>query len=564
MPVDPFSLDLPSSHPGRAAAYVARPLLARLVGIDALRTAYQHLPDGTDDSFAERVLTALAIETSVSAHDLRRVPRTGPLLVAANHPRGALDGLVLAALLRRLRPDVRIVANHMLARLPELRSTCFFVDPFGGPAAAARSLAGLRAAHLWLRHGGALILFPAGEVAHERTPEGALLDHPWSTTLGRLAAGAGATILPAFLDGGNSELFYAAGRLHPWLRTLLLPRELLRARGTRIGVRLGQPIAMSPRGTITARTQNAVAALARPESTIEAEIRRLPPAARLLQSGRFEVFHAEAHEIPATLREIGRLRAVTFAAAGEGSGGALDLDDFDGHYVHLFVWDREREAVVGAYRIGRSDRILRARGVEGLYTRTLFTYGAPLVDAMQPALELGRSFVRLEYQRDYQPLLLLWRGIGQFCVRHPEYRYLFGPVSISARYSEAARLAISRFLERHHADDTLSRLVAPLHPQSGVSTAATALPATAADLDRLVAATEPDGKGVPVLVRQYLKLGAKALAISVDPSFGDVTDVLMAVDLTAVSPAVLRRYVGNDGLAIYQAQHPTPGLSPAA
>ena len=303
--------------------------------------------------------------------------------------------------------------------------------------------------------------------------------------------------------------------------------------------------------------------MAGPEPTPATEVASLPPAARLLQSGRFEVFHAEAHELPATLREIGRLRAVTFAAAGEGGGSEIDLDDFDPHYVHLFVWDRDRQAVVGAYRIGRTDRIVRARGVDGLYTRTLFRYGTPFLDAISPALELGRSFVRLEYQRDYQPLLLLWRGIGQFIVKRPEYRYLFGPVSISARYAPASRTAMTTFLQRHHGDASLATLVTPLHPDRSASAASPA-PATATEAERLVASLESDGKGMPVLLRQYLKLGARAVGISIDPAFGDVTDVLMVVDLTAVNPAVLRRYVGDDGLTIYQAHHPKPRLSPAA
>ena len=563
MPVDPFSFERPSGHLGRAAASVAWPLLSRLLGLDALRTAYAGLSRGGDDSFPERVLAAWNLETSVRPADLEHLPGEGPLIVAANHPRGALDGLVLAATLRRRRADVRLVANRLLARLPELRSTCFFVDPFGGPAAAARSLAGLRSAHLWLRQGGAIVLFPAGEVAHERDTHGTVRDHTWSQTLTRLAAGTGATVVPAFIEGGNSRLFYAAGRLHPALRTLLLPRELLRAQGSRVGVRIGRAMAPAPRHTLTIRTQQAVSLLSRPEPTPAAEILNLPPAARLLQSGPFDVFQAEAPEIPATLREIGRLRALTFAAAGEGSGTESDLDGFDAHYVHLFVWDRDRQVVVGAYRIGRADRIARTHGVDGLYTRTLFRFGSPLLTALSPALELGRSFVRLEYQREYQPLLLLWRGIGRFVVRHPEYRCLFGPVSISARYAQASRSAMTTFLQRHHGDESLAALVTPLHPGPPASPAST-VPATATDADRLVTTLEADGKGMPVLLRQYLKLGARALGVSVDPAFGHVTDVLMAVDLTVVSPSILRRYVGDDGLTIYKAHHLPPRLSPAA
>jgi putative hemolysin len=313
---------------------------------------------------------------------------------------------------------------------------------------------------------------------------------------------------------------------------------------------------------ITIRAQDAVVALSKPAATPAEEIRRLRPETRLIASDRFDVFHARAHTIPITLQEIGRLRALTFQAVGEGTGSAMDLDRFDDHYVHLFVWDRERACVVGAYRIGRTDRIAAEHGIEGLYTRTLFRYGTALLDAMPPALELGRSFVRPEYQRDYQPLLLLWRGIGRFLILHPHYRCLFGPVSISARYSNASQVAITAFLERHHRHASLSRLVEPRH---GKPAPPNAIPLpTVAAVDQHVAALEADGKGMPVLLRQYLKLGAKVLGVSEDPSFGNVTDALMVVDLAAVSPAMLRRYLGEDGVARYSSSDSGPRLSPAA
>src|ERR1051325_8964338 len=146
MPVDPFSLDPPSSLAGRAAVFVARPLFDRIGGFGELRTLYSRLPPGSDDTFPERALNGLSIDASATPSDLAHIPVDGPLIVAANHPRGALDGLALAALVRRIRPDARLVANHVLSRIAELRSLCFFVDPFDGPRAEARSLGGLRAA----------------------------------------------------------------------------------------------------------------------------------------------------------------------------------------------------------------------------------------------------------------------------------------------------------------------------------------------------------------------------------------------------------------------------------
>jgi putative hemolysin len=579
MPVDPFSLDPQSSLAGRAAAFVARPLFDWVAGFGELRTLYSALPPGSDETFPERALEALSIDLSATASDLAQIPVDGPVIVAANHPHGALDGLVVAALVRRVRPDARLLANVVLSRIPELRSLCFFVDPFGSPGAEARSLGGLRAAHLWLRRGSALIMFPAGEVTHGGNSRRTRTERSWSPTIGRLASATKASIVPAFIEGENSRLFYAAGHVHPWLRTALLPRELLRARRSRVCVRFGGAHAIEERPAFaTSRAQAAVAELARAcrqdsadekagggSATVKAEVARLPCEATLVESGRFQVYCASASQIPVTLEEIGRLRAVSYRAAGEGTGTNIDLDDFDRHYLHLFAWDHEEARVVGAYRIGRTDRIVADRGVTGLYTRTLFQYDRELMEALAPALELGRSFVRPEYQRNYQALLLLWRGIGQFVVRNPEYRVLFGPVSISARYCDASHALLTAFLEQNHLDASLSRMVVPLHPRPttivpGVCT----IPSDLASADRLVTRFESDGKGMPVLLRQYLKLNARAIGFSVDPRFGQVVDALMAVDLTGVNPAILRRYFGEVGLAEYLRTHRSPRVAPAA
>jgi putative hemolysin len=126
------------------------------------------------------------------------------------------------------------------------------------------------------------------------------------------------------------------------------------------------------------------------------------------------VYCAEAGAIPHLLDEIGRLREITFRAVGEGTGHARDLDSFDDHYEHLFIWNRKREEVVGAYRVGRVDEIRRRAGTRGLYTASLFRYRSPFFQLLGPTLELGRSFVRPEAQRSFAPLLLLWKGIGEY------------------------------------------------------------------------------------------------------------------------------------------------------
>lgn len=558
MPVDLFSLDPPSSPISRVALGVARPLLSRLLGIEELTRVHRSLQSGAGGQFFERALGALRIDVS-DGGSLHHIPATGPLIVAANHPQGILDGLSVAALVRRVRPDAKLVVNRLLVNIPELQESCFFVDPFDGPGAAARSLAGLRAAHLWLRQGHALILFPSGSVAHERGDHGTPVDARWTPALSRLAHRSSARIVPTFIAGENSGAFYAAGRVHPLLRTALLPNELLRKRGSRVSVTFGTALEPQAAGDDVARltesTRDAVVCLASGNadspcchsSRTPIEIAALPEDACLVDTADFRVYVASAREIPSVLIEIGRLRAEAYRAAGEGAGTDLDLDRFDEHYLHLFTWDRRRQRIAGAYRVGCVDDIVRERGVNGLYTRTLFEYGLEFIEHQAPALELGRSFVSLEYQKHHQALLLLWRGIGAFVGRHPHYRVLFGPVSISARYSDASQAILASFLEHNHLDIPLARLVRPSHEGPVVSPESreTRVPASAAEADRLVATLEPDGKGMPVLLRQYLKLNARAIAFSTDPDFGGVLDALMAVDLLHVDRSLLKRYLGE-------------------
>jgi putative hemolysin len=565
MPGDPFALDLRLASPLRRAVFAAaRPLLQRVLQLQRIRPLYDEAR-ALQAPFAAAALQVLEVTADFNAARLDDIPKRGPLIVAANHPLGPLDGLLLLDVIGRVRPDVRLMANHLLARIPELLDLCFFVDPFARRDSASRSLPGLRAARFWLREGGALVIFPAGEVAHARNSGGQVFDSPWRTTIGGLTVAAQAQVLPVYIDGANSALFYAAGRVHPLLRTALLPRELLSRRGASVAIHLGQPlspvdstIADQAADAVTRRIREAVEHTGRPQHGLADDIRRLPTDARLLSAGAFDVYCAEANQLPRVLDEIGRLRERTFRAVGEGTGRASDVDAFDATYLHLFVWNRETREVVGAYRMGPSDQLVESSGVHGLYTRTLFRYDRSLFDRLPPALELGRSFVRPEYQRNPQALLLLWKGICAFVQRHPHYRVLFGAVSISARYSDRTRDMLMRFLEQNHLHEQLSDMVSSLHPyapRSGESAPPADLPRTIADADRLASEFERNGQGMPVLLRQYLKLNARVLGFTVDPAFGDVLDALMMVDLLHVDPRILRRYFGPSGAGTFLALH---------
>lgn len=509
-------------------------------------------------AFAEEMLRALGVTYRVEAQDLGRIPATGPLVVVANHPHGFVEGAVLLAMLSRVRPDVRLLANSLLGLVPELRDQLILVDPFGG--AARENARGLREAREWLRQGGALAVFPAGEVSHADWGQREIVDPPWNEAAARLARQCGARVVPVYFAGANSALFQIAGLVHPRLRTALLPHELLNKRNTEIEARVGHPLASEEHSTAelrrrtywlagrtarkprVVRRQRPVGAAVEPD-LMERELAALPAERLLAEGGALRVYCARAAEIPNTLQETGRLREVTFRAAGEGTGRAYDLDRFDGWYDHLILWHAERRQVAGAYRLCGTE------AGRALYTSTLFRFDDAFFHRLGPAVELGRSFVAPEYQRGFQPLLLLWRAIGRYVVARPQYRMLFGPVSVSADYTPASRALLARYLAEHCFDGQLSQWAAARSPYRSKGAAEGPRPVDVDDLDRLVRELEPDGKGVPVLVRQYLKLGGRLCAFHLDRGFGDCLDGLIVVDLARCEQKQLERYLGREGAA---------------
>lgn len=560
----------------------ARGPLGGILGLRRLAHIYEGVPQRDDpDGFLRAALEALQVGWSVSAADLARVPTSGPLVVVANHPFGGVEGMILALALRSVRPDLKLLANWALTSLPELAPILIPLDPFERPSSVVANLRGLRAAIAWLKAGGALAVFPSGEVAHLH-PHRLRVDEPrWRETTVRLVRHCQAKVLPVYFHGANGVAFQVLGLLHPMLRTALLPRQLLNKRGSTIRMSIGEPILPSqlPHGddhTVARRLRERTLLLAQrqkrapapmkaelplappqPREFLRAEVERLPAEHSLARSGHLVVMWAEAARIPHLLREIGVRREETFRQVGEGTGRELDLDCFDSTYVHLFIWDTAQGELVGAYRMGLIDQLLAKGGISALYISTLFRYRPELFAQLGPALELGRSFIRPPYQRSFSALLLLWRGIGEFVVRRPQYRYLLGPVSISADYQLFSRALMADYLARHVRDPHLARFVRPrrpFRPPLRHRRAAVRL----ADLDEVSAVVthvEADQKGVPVLLRQYLKLGARVLGLNVDPEFSNVLDALVLVDLTRTEPRVLERYLGAEGARQFLAYH---------
>jgi putative hemolysin len=405
--------------------------------------------------------------------------------------------------------------------------------------------------------------------------------------MARLSKLTGAAVLPLFFHGTNSPAFHVAGMVHPLLRTALIPHELLKKAGANIRLSIGSIIPADrlaaipdPTGYVRGRTLLLEARAQRPARSgglirmkpaaivaprdanlIQREIGSLPEDQVLVRHGEYVVCWASAQQIPLGLQEIGRLREITFRQAGEGTGKSIDLDRFDGYYSHLLMWNRQKREIAGAYRFAKTDQAIASAGLGGLYTNTLFRLKPAFYRSIQPALELGRSFVRPEYQKSFFPLLLLWKGIGHYVARNPRYRTLFGPVSISKDYTSSSRDLIVSFVRTRCGNDDLAAHIEPRKPLQARKASPcdprnfSALLADLDELSEVVADIEPDRKKLPILLRHYLNLGGQVLDFSVDKKFSNVVDGLVVLDLGKVNRRQLERYMGTENVDAFLREH---------
>ncbi len=563
-------------------------LLLRTLKIHELDQLYNRaLHPGSAGSFAANLLAALNVDIDLQGTGLTEIPpKDQPAVVVANHPFGGVEAMVLAATLARVRQDVRFLANFLLAGLPELRDLIIPVNPFGGPKAQRTNFQGVKAALGWLKKGGLLCIFPAGEVAHWHLQTKTVVDPPWQVNATRLIRKSGVDVLPVFFPGCNSRSFHYAGMIHPRLRTAMLPRQLLNKRGARITICPGKRIQASvlkklpsdevatwylraktygldrrvtrhrvcPKlfpGFLLPSSQQAPIAAPLDRRLIAGDVARLPRTQFLVQSGELTVFEARASQIPHLLHELGRLREATFRQEGEGTGRPLDLDMFDQTYDHLVLWNLDRQEVVGAYRLGRVDTLLhQGRGVRALYTSTLFRFKPGFFRTMTNSLELGRSFIIPEYQRSYSPLLLLWKGIGQVLFRRPAYRYLFGPVSISQAYGDVSiQSLISHLNSKFYQPIIGLNVQGKRSPKFKIKKYEREMIESISILDtpvldEIIADLESNARRMPVLIKQYLKLGGRIAGFHHDRRFGTF-DGLIFVDLQQTDPRFLKRFMGK-------------------
>ena len=522
---------------------------------------YPHL-QGLD--FVEQVLSYFDFACDVADNELEHIPASGPVVLVANHPIGTLDGMALLRVIARVRPDVRIVANQLLNQVAPMQPLLIPVDNMGNRTSRQQ----VEAMREHLDQGRALIMFPAGEVSRLK-PNG-VRDGRWQSGFLRLAARCRAPVVPLYVRGRNSPLFYLTSMLYKPLATLLLIREMFGHRCGRIQLRIGARIPYAAWADkdlsldqIAKRFRKHLYRLAKGKSGLfrtEAPIALPEDRARLKEAiaaceplgatpdGKQICLYRRLgqHHTP-ILRELGRLREIAFRAVGEGSGQRRDLDRYDDDYFHLLLWDAEALEIVGAYRLIPTADQLARRGISGLYSHTLFEYDSSMEAVLAQGIELGRSFIQPAYW-GRRSLDYLWQGIGAFLARNPQYRYLFGPVSLSASLPLAARDLLIAFYRLYFpADDAHAASRRPYPASLPEVIAQFSGDDYLADLTRLKSMLDNLGCAIPTLYKQYSELcepgGVRFIDFGTDPDFGDCVDGLVLVDLSRLKASRYARYI---------------------
>lgn len=555
-------------------------LTLKVTQISRINSFYDSVAHLAPLEFVNTTLEHYQIDYEISEEDLKRLPKTGAFVTISNHPLGAIDGVILIKLMLEHRPDFKIMANFLLQRMAPIEPHILPVNPFENHKDAKSSIAAFKNTLKHLNEGHPLSVFPAGEVS--TTKEGKLIvDKPWEKAALKLIKKAEVPVVPIYFHAKNSGLFYRLAKISDVFRTAKLPSEVSTQKRRPIKIRIGKPISLKaqkeeetlsgftellrkktyllanvfekerlidkvPNTLKIAKQPKKIASAVRTE-VIQGEIEKLREKdCRLLQSKNYEVFLAAANQMPFILKEIGRQREVTFRAIGEGTNKAVDLDQFDPHYHHLFLWDDQSKVIVGAYRMGLGAQIFKAHGIDGFYLQDLFRFEPELYSMMSKSIEMGRAYIIKEYQQKPMPLFLLWKGIVHTTLRYPEHKYLIGGVSISNQFSNFSKSLMIEFMKSNYWDPYVAQYV---HPKKEFKVKLKdadkefVFDETKADLnkfDKLIEEVEPGSLRLPVLIKKYIKQNAKMVAFNVDPLFNNAVDGLMYIKIADLPESTVK------------------------
>lgn len=552
---------------GRLGGSVVGKLVMYIMRLNKINKLYSDVYDEDPDAFLDRLIEALGVTIEINDEDLQKIPKEGAFITISNHPFGGLDGIILIKLLSKIRPDYKVMANFLLKKIVPIQDRFLAVNPFEDRKNIS-STGGIKEALRHLADGKPLGLFPAGEVSAYQAESNNVEDREWGTSVLKMIKMTNVPVIPIYFKGSNSFLFYLLGLIHPMLRTVKLPSELLNKKKRIVKLRIGNPISVETQNSFADIVQYGKFLRAKtyllgsslevknfflkspkaetktepivPETdtvVLQKELEGIAEDYLLFSMKNYSIYCAPSVKIPNILNEIGRLREVTFRAVGEGTNRGIDLDEYDLYYFHLFIWDNETNRIVGAYRVGKGKEIVDRYGVKGFYINSLFQIRKAMLPVLYESIELGRSFIAVDYQRKPLPLFLLWKGILYFLIKNPEYRYLIGPVTISGKYTDVSKELIMKFIIQNHYDRELATCITPRSkyrvetkdPDVDVMLAASHNSISV--LDKMIGDIEPSSDKLPVLLKKYISLNGRIIGFNIDPKFNMCLDGLLILDL---------------------------------
>ena len=540
-------------------------LLMHILKINKINNYFSRVSQYRGRVFIEAALQELQITSDILPEELQHIPKEGPFITVSNHPFGILDGLLLINTVASVRPDFKVLANFLLSLIPNVSEFFLTVNPFETKPGLMSSMLGIRRAQEHLQEGSPIGIFPAGEVS-TYNKEGYIEDKAWGQVILKMIYKAKIPVVPIYFSGTNSTLFHELGTIHPLLRTARLFTEMFKKAGKKITMRIGKPITPTEQALFATPQElgdylrarvyalNANIPPKKPSRAIGIRAEQIAPAPdrkrivkeveRLSKGNRvlftvnnYTAFYADYTQIPYLMLELGRKREEAFRSIGEGTNLALDIDSFDKKYKHLFLWDKQKKRLVGAYRVGVGSEIMKRDGLTGFYTYTLFDFNENAIPFLETTIELGRSFVCVEYQRDPLALMLLLKGLMHIVLKHEGPRYLVGPVSISSWYPVFYRSLIAYYLKNKHIAEEFNEYIRPrttftpdyLHVDPGTLLAN--YMGSIEQFERYMMRLSNNQFRLPTLVKKYLKLNTKLVCFNVDPNFNYCLDGYIVMDI---------------------------------
>jgi putative hemolysin len=547
------------------------PFWDKLLGIRKLRHVYEScgLSGLEKQQFSQKLLDGLGVHISGVDGVLAKIPQQGRCVVVCNHPYGMIEGVIIAHLLTAFRADTKIMANVGLTIFKEIKDYFIFANPLKPKAKINTSAIKQCFGHI--KNEGLLVIFPAGRVSFFQSDKQRITDGDWNRLAIKIATKTGAPILPVFISGTNSKLFHQIGRIYYRFRLLMLAHEMFKLQEHNIDLKTNNLLTTKQLNEFNgiermndfvrlqcylndeeyltpwledSKSMSFKDVISMTDKTaLKAELSQLPEEQHLVDFKSFSVYYGYQQQIPLCVQEITRLREITFRTLDEGSGEACDTDKFDATYMHLFIFDHKKEEIIGAYRIGQTDLLQKNGDVSQLYLSQMFNFGPAFINQQQPCLEMGRSFIIAAHQNSFHGLLLLWKGIGKFVCQNPHYRTLYGTVSLSKLYDpRSAALMNDVMVTDKDGVNAKTPFEGNLHPE--VKDFISAETIALNQLSALVVGIEEDGKDIPVLLKQYHKLGATFHCTGIDVNFNNTPGLLLSVNLPKAPEKLLKLYLG--------------------